>query len=57
MHVKKEKRDQAFFYLCSSLGTDESEIIQQKIEDLFLVEDTKEMVELGLQLLGEEDSA
>ena len=57
MHVKQEKRDQALVDICSSLGTNESEVVEQKIKDLFLVEDAEEMAELGLQLLGEDNSA
>ncbi len=58
MHVKQEKRDKALIDIYSSLGTNESEVVfEQKIEDLFLVKDAEEMAELGLQLLGEENSA
>jgi hypothetical protein len=57
MHMKQEKRDQALIDTCSSLGTNESEVVEQKIEDLLLVKDVKELAELGLQLLDEDNSA
>jgi hypothetical protein len=57
MHMKQEKRDQALIDICSSLGTNESEVVEQKIEDLYLVKDGEEMAELGLQLSGEDNSA
>jgi hypothetical protein len=40
----------------ASLGTKESGVVEQKIEDMYVVKNTEEMAELGLQLMGKENS-
>ena len=55
-NVKQEKRDKALADIYASLATknDKSEIIEEKLEELYEVDDTEEINELGMQLLGDE---
>ena len=54
-NVKQEKRDKALADMYASLGTknDESEIIEEKLKELYDVDDAEEINELGMQLLGD----
>ena len=55
-NVNQEKRDKALADIYASLATknDKSEIIEEKLEELYEVDDTEEINELGMQLLGDE---
>ncbi len=44
--VKQEKRDRALPDICASFGWEESEAVEQKIEDLHEAEDAEEMAEI-----------
>ncbi len=50
MHVKQEKRDWTLANICASCGWEESEAIEQKIEELYdKAEDMEEMAKMGSQ--------
>ncbi len=57
MHSKQEKRDRALIDIDSSLGTNESGVIEKNFDGQILAEDAEEMAELVLQILSEEDSS